>query len=50
VPADCDPLAGAMPEGDVLRAMAELRRSYESAAERLPLASDYIARRVSSAQ
>jgi tryptophan halogenase len=49
VPAEPDPLAIAMPEGEVLRAMAELRRSYEGAAERLPLASEFIAERVAFA-
>jgi len=49
VPDEPDPLATVMPDADVLRAMAELRRSYETAAERLPLASDYIARRVAAA-
>jgi tryptophan halogenase len=49
IPAEPDPLASAMPDAEVLRAMAELRRSYESAAERLPLASDYIERRIAAA-
>lgn len=48
VPPDCDPLATAMPDGDVLRAMAELRRSYETAAANLPLASDFIERRIAA--
>jgi tryptophan halogenase len=48
-PAASDPLASAMPKRDVLRAMAELRHSYETTAERLPLASDYIARTVGTA-
>jgi hypothetical protein len=30
--------------------MAELRRGYESTAERMPLASDYIADRIAAAQ
>jgi tryptophan 7-halogenase len=42
IPAAPDPLATAMPQADVLRAMASLRRGYEVAADRLPLASDYI--------
>ena len=50
VPADCDPLASALPDAKVLQAMAELRRSYESAAANLPLASDYIVRRIAAAQ
>jgi hypothetical protein len=33
----------------VLRAMAQLRRDYETAAEQLPLASDYIARTIAAA-
>jgi tryptophan halogenase len=49
IPRDCDPLARAMPEAEVLRAMAELRRSYETRAERLPLASEYIGEMVASA-
>ena len=49
IPAEPDPLATAMPDAEVLRAMAELRRSYETAAERLPLASDYIKQRIAAA-
>ncbi|MBV9529036.1 tryptophan halogenase family protein [Sphingomonas sp.] len=49
MPAACDPLAAVMPEAEVLRAMAELRRAYEIAADRLPLASEFIARRVAAA-
>jgi tryptophan halogenase len=48
LPAEPDPLAAALPDAEVLRAMAELRGSYESAAERLPLASEYIARRIAA--
>jgi hypothetical protein len=36
-----------MPEAQVIRAMGELKQSYEAAASRLPLASEFIARRVS---
>ena len=50
IPDDCDPLATAMPESDVLRAMAELKRAYETTADRLPLASDYIARVIAATQ
>jgi len=46
IPAEPDPLASAMPDADVLRAMGELRRGYETAAERLPLASEFIERRI----
>jgi tryptophan halogenase len=48
IPARADPLATALPQSEVLRAMAELRGSYESAAERLPLASEYIERRIAA--
>jgi tryptophan halogenase len=47
VPAESDPLVTAMPEAQVIRAMGELKQSYEAAASRLPLASEFIARRVS---
>jgi tryptophan halogenase len=50
MPAGCDPLASAMPKRDVLRAMAELRRAYATSAERLSLASDYIAQIVAAAE
>ena len=43
-----DPLVDAMPDREVLRAMADLGQSYEQAAERMPLASDYIERRISA--
>jgi tryptophan 7-halogenase len=49
MPQSYDPLVDSMPERDVLRAMAQLAQSYEDAAERLPLASDYIERRLSAA-
>jgi tryptophan halogenase len=48
IPAEPDPLATALPETEVLRAMAELRRSYEAAADRLPLASEFIERRIAA--
>ena len=44
VPAGADPLLDSMPEPEVLRAIAELRRGYEQTAFRLPLASEYIER------
>lgn len=44
VPAGVDPLATALPQREVLRAMAGLRDSYLSATDRLPLASDYVER------
>jgi tryptophan halogenase len=46
IPKSYDPLVDAMPERDVLQAMAELAQGYEERAQRLPLASDYIERRV----
>jgi tryptophan halogenase len=48
VPAETDPLAAALPQTEVLRAMAELRRAYVGAAERLPLSSDFIAARMAA--
>jgi tryptophan halogenase len=50
IPSEPDPLATAMPRDEVLRAMGELRRSYANTAERMPLASDYIADRIAAAQ
>ena len=50
IPRDCDPLAVALPNAEVLRAMSELKRSYVNAAERLPLSSEFIAARMSAAQ
>lgn len=44
VPAAADPLADAMAEPEVLRAVADLRRGYQQTAVKLPLASDYIER------
>ena len=49
IPGQCDPLAAALPEAEVLRAMAELRHSYETTADALPLASEFIANRVAAA-
>jgi tryptophan halogenase len=45
-PTATDPLAEAMRETDVLRAIAELRSGYEQTALKLPLASDYIERMI----
>jgi len=42
IPKSHDPLLDAMSDNDVLRAMAELAKSYENAARRLPLASAFI--------
>jgi hypothetical protein len=50
VPSGHDPLVDAMPDAEVLRAMAELRNGYEQTALKLPLASDYIERTLSAAQ
>jgi len=49
IPEEPDPLASSLPDADVLRAMAELRRAYETAAKRLPLASEFIERRIAAA-
>jgi tryptophan halogenase len=49
VPHGHDPLVDAMPERDVLRAMAELGEGYEQAARRLPLASEFIDRKLAAA-
>jgi tryptophan halogenase len=48
VPERYDPLVDAMPDREVLRMMAELGRGYEQTAERLPLASDFIDRRLAA--
>ena len=49
MPRGYDPLVDAMPHGEVLRRMAELRRAYEQTALKLPLASDYIERTLAPA-
>jgi tryptophan halogenase len=49
IPKDHDPLVDAMPEREVLRAMSELAQSYEQAARRLPLASEFIDRKLAAA-
>jgi tryptophan halogenase len=49
IPHSSDPLAAALPQAEVLRAMAMLRRDYEAAAERLELSSDYIERTTAAA-
>jgi len=48
MPRNVDPLADAMPEAEVLRAIAEQRNGYEQTALKLPLASDYIERMIAS--
>jgi len=47
-PRNIDPLADAMPDTDVLRAIAELGSGYEQTALKLPLASDYIERMIAA--
>ena len=47
-PKSHDPLADSLPDAEVLRAMAELKRGYEETALRLPLASDYIRQRIAA--
>ena len=49
IPGRYDPLVDAMPDRDVVRMMAELGQGYEQTAERLPLASDFIDRRLAAA-
>ena len=49
MPASNDPLADAMPEAEVLRAMQELRSAYERRALGLPLASEFIEREMAAA-
>jgi tryptophan halogenase len=49
IPAAPDPLATSMPDAEVLRAMGELRRAYETTAERLPLASEFITGMIAAA-
>jgi tryptophan halogenase len=44
MPAGHDPLADSLPDIEVLRAMAQLRHSYDESAARLPLASEFLAR------
>ena len=48
IPNSYDPLADALPDGELLRAMADLRRGYEETALRLPFASDYIRQRLAA--
>jgi len=48
IPANVDPLADALPEADVLRAIAEQRSGYEQTALKLPLASEYIERMIAA--
>jgi tryptophan halogenase len=49
IPRAADPLVDAMPEAEVLRAVAELRSGYEQTALKLPFASDYIEQMIASA-
>jgi tryptophan halogenase len=49
VPGCHDPLVDGMADADVLRAMAELRQKYDQAARRLPLASEFIDRKLAAA-
>ena len=49
IPSAAAPLVDAMPDAEVLRAIAELGAGYERTALKLPLASDYIERMVAQA-
>jgi tryptophan halogenase len=49
IPEEYDPLVDGMPDAQVQRAMAELRIGYQRTAMKLPLASDFISRKVSEA-
>ncbi len=49
IPTAADPLVDAMPDAEVLRAIAELGAGYERTALKLPLASDYIERMIAQA-
>ena len=49
IPENHDPLVDAMPDREVLQAMAELSQSYQQAARRLPLASEFIDRKLAAA-
>ena len=49
IPEEYDPLVDGMPDAQVQRAMAELRTGYQSTAMKLPLASDFISRKVAEA-
>ena len=46
IPEEYDPLVDGMPDSQVLRALAELRTNYHRAAMKLPLASEFISRKV----
>ena len=48
VPMEHDPLLDSLPDGDVVRAMLELRKGYHDTALRLPAASDYVRQRVAA--
>ena len=49
IPNGYDPLVEAMPDRDILSAMSELAQRYDQAAQRLPLASDFIDRKLAAA-
>jgi tryptophan halogenase len=49
VPERHDPLVDAMPDHEVLRAMADLAQRYQQTAQRLPLASEFIDRKLAAA-
>ena len=49
MPDEHDPLVDGMPDAQVLRALAELRAGYQRTAMKLPLAGDFISRKVSEA-
>ena len=50
IPEEYDPLVDGMPDAQVQRAMAELRTGYQRTAMKLPLASDFISRKVAEAE
>lgn len=49
MPKSNDPLANSMPDANVLKAMNDLRLAYERRAQGLPLASEFIDRRLAAA-
>jgi len=48
LPRSHDPLVDALPDEQVLAAMAELRSTYDAAAEQFPTASQFIERAIAS--
>ena len=48
LPGTNEPLLDSMPEPEVLRAIAELRKGYEQTASGLPLASEYVERMIAA--